>query len=75
MNPIPNDIGWSTFLLGWSLGDRTKFAKTMEGCSEFKSIDGMHKEADTVMLKATKTDLKRLYPDPAKDAMSVDIPR
>ena len=47
----------------------------MEVCSNFSSIDDMHKEADTVMKKATPDELKTLVPDPAKGAMSVDILR
>ena len=45
----------------------------MEVCSNFSSIDAMHKEADAVIKKATPDEMKTLVPDPAKGAMSVDI--
>ena len=41
--------------------------------SQFKSVDEMYKEVDVVLLKAIKTELKRLIPDPTKGAMLVDI--
>ena len=57
------------------LGERIKFENTMEVCSNFSSIDDMHKEADAVMKKATPDELKTLVSDLAKGAMSVDILR
>ena len=71
-NPFPWGIGWRAFFLGCSLGDRKKFEHTMEVCSNFSSIDDMHKEADAVK-KATLHELKTLILDPAKGAMSVDV--
>lgn len=62
-NPFPWGIGWRAFFLGCSLGDRTKFVKTMEVCSQFTSIGEMHKEADVVAMKATKEELKTMIPD------------
>ena len=44
-------------------------------CSNFSSIDDMHKEADAVMKKATSDELKTLVPDPAKGTMLLDILR
>ena len=74
-NPFPWGIGWRAFFLGCSLGDRAKFENTMEVCSNFSSIEDMHKEAYSVVKKATAEELKTLIPDPAKGAMSVDILR
>ena len=50
-----------------------KFVKSMEVCSWFKSVGELHKEADVVLLKAAKTELKRMIHDPTKGAMSHDI--
>jgi hypothetical protein len=47
----------------------------MEVCSNFSSIEDMHREAYAVVKKATLEELKTLIPDPAKGAMSVDILR
>ncbi|KAE8791579.1 Chitinase domain-containing protein 1 [Hordeum vulgare] len=78
-NPIPNPfswgIGWMTFFLGCSLGDRIKFENTMQVCSNFSNMKELHKSQDTVVKKATPEELETLIPDPAKGAMSVDILR
>ncbi|KAI4994329.1 hypothetical protein ZWY2020_029377 [Hordeum vulgare] len=74
-NPFPWGIGWRTFFLGWSTGDRTKFENTMEVCSNFGSMPDMHKESDAVLMRATAQELKTLIPNPAKGAMAVDIIR
>ena len=73
-NPFPWGIGWRAFFLGCSLGDCKKSEHTMEVCSNFSNIDDMHKKAGVVMKKATPDELKTLIPDPAKGAMSMDIP-
>ena len=71
--PFSLGIGWRPFFPGCSLGDRKKFEHIMEVSSKFSSIDGMHKEADTVKKKATPNELKTLVPKQAKGAMLVDI--
>ncbi|KAE8808692.1 Chitinase domain-containing protein 1 [Hordeum vulgare] len=68
-------MGWREFLLGCSLGDRTKFEDTMEVCLNFTSKEEVHKEADNVVKKEIRKELKTLIPDQTKDAMLVDIPR
>ncbi|KAE8801456.1 Chitinase domain-containing protein 1 [Hordeum vulgare] len=76
-NPIPNSfpwgIRWRAFLLGCSLDDCTKFENTMEVCSNFSSMEELHKESRDVVKKATSEELKTLIPHPSKGAMSVDI--
>ncbi|KAE8777240.1 Chitinase domain-containing protein 1 [Hordeum vulgare] len=47
----------------------------MEVCSNFSSMEELHKESDIVVKKATPEELKTLIPDPAKGAMSVAILR
>ena len=47
----------------------------MEVCSNFSSMEELHKESDAVVKKATLEELKTLIPDLAKGAMSVDILR
>ena len=62
LNPLPTDLdgGYS------SLGARPiKFVKSMEVSCRFKSVDELHKEADVVLLKAMKTEMKRLMLDPS----------
>ena len=74
-NPFPWGIGWRAFFLGCSLGDRTKFENTMKVCSNFSSMEDLHKESDDVVKKAMSKELKTLIPDPAKGVVSVDILR
>ncbi|KAE8800357.1 hypothetical protein D1007_24131 [Hordeum vulgare] len=50
-----------------------KFMNSVEVCYRFKNVDEMHKEAHAVLSKAMKTEVKRLMPDLAKGAMSMDI--
>ena len=66
-NPFPWGIGWRDFFLGCSLGDRTKFENTMEVCSNFTSIEDMHKEANVLVKKAMMEKLNTLIHGPAKD--------
>ena len=47
----------------------------MEVCSNFTSIEDMHKEAYAMVKKAMVEDLKTLIPNPMKGAMLVDILR
>lgn len=78
-NPIPNHFPWGIgsrpFFLGCSLGDCTKFEKTMEVCSNFTSMADMQRESDAMVKKATADELKTLIPDPTKDTMLVNILR
>ena len=74
-NPFPWGIVWRAFFLGCSVGDRTKFENTMEVCSDFTTIEDIHKEANIVVKTATVEELKMLIPNPAKGAMLVDILR
>ena len=74
MNPSPTPSpGALDGGLSFLDGDRTKFAKIMEMFSQFTSIEEMHKEADIVVMKVTKEELKTMIPDLVKGTMSVDI--
>ncbi|KAE8770328.1 Chitinase domain-containing protein 1 [Hordeum vulgare] len=68
-NPFPWGIELMAFFLGCLLGDRTKFENTMELCSNFSSMEELHKEVDAVVKKAMSKELKTLIPDPTKGAM------
>ncbi|KAE8772467.1 Chitinase domain-containing protein 1 [Hordeum vulgare] len=45
----------------------------MKVCSDFSNMEELQKESDAVTKKAMSEELKRVIPDPTKDAMSVDI--
>ncbi|KAE8785720.1 40S ribosomal protein S5-1 [Hordeum vulgare] len=66
---------YQAFFLGCSLDDRTKFKNTIKVCSNFNSIEDVHKEANDVMNKETAKELKTLISHPSKGVRSVDILR